>query len=105
MPVDLLLKYSGIDSLDTYKETIRPSALMAVKQRLVLDEIAKAEKLKVTKADYEKEIKEVAKEVRKSEDEARALYTLDALKPYILTQKAIQFIKDNVYKEEVKEEK
>ena len=105
MPVDLLLKYSGIDSLDTYKETIRPSALMAVKQRLVLDEIAKAEKLKVTKADYEKEIKEVAKEVRKSEEEARALYTLDALKPYILTQKAIQFIKDNVYKEEAKEEK
>ena len=100
MPVDLLLKYSGIESLDAYKETIRPSALMAVKQRVVLDEIAKAEKLKVTKADYDKEIKEVAKEIRKSEEEARNMYSIDSLKPYILNQKAIKLIKDSVYKEE-----
>ena len=100
MPVDVLLKYSGIESLDVYKETIRPSALTAVKQRLVLDEIAKAEKLKVNKTDYEKEIKEVIKETGKSEEEVRKVYTIEAITPYILTQKAIKLIKDNVKKEE-----
>ena len=105
MTVDVLLKYSGIESLDVYKQTIRPSALTAVKQRLVLDEIAKAEKLKVNKADYEKEIKEVIKETGKTEEEVRKLYTIEAITPYILTQKAIKLIKDNVKKEEKKEEK
>ena len=105
MSVDVLLKYSGIESLDVYKETIRPSALTAVKQRLVLDEIAKAEKLKVNKTDYEKEIKEVIKETGKTEEEVRKLYTIEAITPYILTQKAIKLIKDSVKKEEKKEEK
>lgn len=105
MPVDVLLKYSGIESLDVYKQTIRPSALTAVKQRLVLDEIAKAEKLKVNKTDYEKEVKEVIKETGKTEEEVRKLYTIEAITPYILTQKAIKLIKDNVKKEEKKEEK
>ena len=105
MSVDVLLKYSGIESLDVYKQTIRPSALTAVKQRLVLDEIAKAEKLKVNKTDYEKEVKEVIKETGKSEEEVRKLYTIEAITPYILTQKAIKLIKDNVKKEEKKEEK
>lgn len=105
MSVDVLLKYSGIESLDVYKQTIRPSALTAVKQRLVLDEIAKVEKLKVNKTDYEKEIKEVIKETGKSEEEVRKLYTIEAITPYILTQKAIKLIKDSVKKEEKKEEK
>lgn len=105
MSVDVLLKYSGIESLDVYKQTIRPSALTAVKQRLVLDEIAKAEKLKVNKTDYEKEVKEVIKETGKSEEEVRKLYTIEAITPYILTQKAIKLIKDSVKKEEKKEEK
>ena len=100
MSVDVLLKYSGIESLDVYKQTIRPSALTAVKQRLVLDEIAKAEKLKVNKTDYEKEVKEVIKETGKSEEEVRKLYTIEAITPYILTQKAIKLIKDSVKKEE-----
>lgn len=104
MPVDLLLKYSGIESVEQYKETIRPSALMALKQRIVLDEIAKAEKLKVSKADYEKEVKEVMKETNKTEEEVMKVYTKEALTPYILQQKAIKLIKESVKKEEVKVE-
>ncbi len=104
MSVETLLKYSGLESVDAYKETIRPSALTAVKQRIVMDAIAKAEKLKVTKKDYEDEIKEVIKETGKSDEEVRKVYTLEALTPYILLQKAIKLVKDNVLKEE-KEEK
>ena len=102
MSVDTLLKYSGIDSVDAYKETIRPSALLAVKQRVVMDAIAKAEKLKVNKTDYEKEVKEVVKETGRSEEEVRKTYTMEALTPYILLQKAIKLVKDNVATEEEK---
>jgi len=103
MSVETLLKYSGLESVDAYKETIRPSALTAVKQRVVMDAIAKAEKLKVNKKDYEDEIKEVIKETGKSDEEVRKVYTLEALTPYILLQKAIKLVKDNVAKEEKQE--
>jgi trigger factor len=105
LTVDVLLKYSGIDSVDTYKQTIRPSALMAVKQRLVMDAIAKAEKLKVNKADYDAEIKLIMKETGKTEEEVTKTYTKEALTPYILLQKAIKFVKDNVKVEDKKTEK
>ena len=103
MSVETLLKYSGLESVDAYKETIRPSALTAVKQRVVMDAIAKAEKLKVSKKDYEDEIKEVIKETGKSDEEVRKVYTIEALTPYILLQKEIKLVKDNVAKEEKQE--
>ena len=108
MPVDVLLKYSGLESLEAYKEAIRPSALMSVKQRLVFSEIAKVEKIKVTKADFEKEIKLIAKEVNKTVEEVKAVYTKEALSPYILLQKAIELVKTSAVdeaKKEVVEEK
>ena len=108
MPVDVLLKYSGLESLEAYKEAIRPSALMSVKQRLVFSEIAKVEKIKVTKADFEKEIKLIAKEVNKTVEEVKAVYTKEALSPYILLQKAIELVKTSAVdkaKKEVEEEK
>lgn len=95
MPVDVLLKYSGLESLDAYKEAVRPSALLSVKQRLVFSEIAKAEKIKVSKADYNKEIKLIVKETGKTEEEVMKVYTKEAVTPYILLQKAIELVKSS----------
>ncbi len=95
MPVEVLLKYNGIESLDLYKKTIRPSALMAVKQRIVFDAIAKQEKLKVTEADYKKEVAQIVKEVGKTEEEVKKVYTKEALTPYMLLQKAVKLVKDS----------
>lgn len=105
LPVDVLLKYSGLESLEAYKEAVRPSCLMSVKQRLVFAQIAKAEKIKVTKADYEKEIKLIVKETSKTEEEVKAVYTKEALTPYILLQKAIELVKSTAVSEKAKEEK
>ena len=106
MPVDVLLKYSGLESLEAYKEAVRPSCLLSVKQRLVFSEIAKAEKIKVTKADVEKELKLIAKETGKEVEEISKVYTKEALTPYILLQKAIELVKSSAVSEkEEKEEK
>ena len=106
MPVDVLLKYSGLESLEAYKEAVRPSCLLSVKQRLVFSEIAKAEKIKVTKADVEKELKLIAKETGKEVEEISKVYTKEALTPYILLQKAIELVKSSAVSEkETKEEK
>ena len=78
---------------------------MSVKQRLVFAQIAKAEKIKVTEADYEKEIKLIVKETSKTEEEVKAVYTKEALTPYILLQKAIELVKSTAVSEKAKEEK
>ena len=95
MPVDTLLKYAGLESLEVYKSTVRPSALNNVKQRIVFDAIAKAEKIKVTKADYEKELEEIAKELGKDKEEVSKTYTKEAVAPYILYQKALDLVKSS----------
>ena len=106
MPVDVLLKYSGLESLEAYKEAVRPSCLLSVKQRLVFSEIAKAEKIKVNKADVDKELKLIAKETGKELEEIKKVYTKEALTPYILLQKAIELVKTSAVSEkETKEEK
>ena len=105
MPVDVLLKYSGLESLEAYKEAVRPSCLLSVKQRLVFSEIAKAEKIKVNKADVDKELKLIAKETGKELEEIKKVYTKEALTPYILLQKAIELVKTSAVSEkETKEE-
>ena len=99
MPVDVLLKYSGLESLEAYKEAVRPSCLLSVKQRLVFSEIAKAEKIKVNKADVDKELKLIAKETGKTVEEVSKVYTKEALTPYILLQKAIELVKTSAVSE------
>lgn len=93
MPVEQLLKYYGIDSVDSYKEALRPNALANVKQRVVFAEVAKVEKLKVSDKDYNNELDLIVKEINKPLEEVKKVYTKEALTPYILMQKAIELIK------------
>ena len=93
LPVEQLLKYYGIDSVDAYKENLKPSATASVKQRVVFGEIAKVEKLKVSDKDYEKEIDDIAKQLDKKVEDVKKTYTKEVLTPYILMQKAMELIK------------
>ena len=93
MPVEQLLKYYGIDSVEAYKEALKPGATANVKQRIVFGEIAKVEKLKVSDKDYQKELDLIVKEVDKPLEEVKKVYTKEALTPYILMQKAMDLIK------------
>lgn len=93
MPVEQLLKYYGIDSVDAYKEALKPNALANVKQRIVFAEVAKVEKLKVSDKDYNNELDLIVKEVNKPLEEVKKVYTKEALTPYILMNKAMDLIK------------
>ena len=94
LTADVLLQYSGVESLEAYKNTIRPAAEMSVKQRVVFFEIAKAEKIKISAKEYNDELKVIAKEMKASVEEAKARYTKESLTPYLQLKKVNQLIKE-----------
>ncbi len=95
LTAEQLLQYSGVESLELYKETIRPNIENSVKQRVVFLKIAEIEKFKVTQKEYEKEIKTIAQEMKVSEEEAMKRYSKESILPYIQMQKVDKLIKDS----------
>ncbi len=93
LTVELLLQYTGVDSLETYKNTIKPGCEMQVKHRVVFLAIAKAEKIKVTTKDYNEELKVIAKEINGTVEDAKARYSKEALTPYLQIKKVTELIK------------
>ena len=106
--VDMLLKYSGMEGLEQYKETVKPSALNSVKERLVFEKIAEVENFEVSDEDYEKEIAKAAEEMKKDAKELKKTYSKVAITPYIRLQKAYELVKStavNLNDPEVKAQK
>lgn len=94
MPVEQLLTYYGIESLDQYKKAMEPTAVMNVKQRAVFLKIADVEEIVVTDEEYDKEYEIVAQETKKKLAEVKKTYTKDVLAPYLKMRKVIDLIKD-----------
>ena len=98
------LRMQGID-LDTYykftnsnesmlREQMRNEADKRVKYRLMLEEIVKLEKIKVTDEEIDKELNEMAKQYNMSEEEVlKHMGSKDVLKYEIEMQKAIDVLK------------
>lgn len=91
--VSTLLQMYGIESEEKYKETIRPTALMTVKQKAVLAKVAEVEKIKVSEKEYNAEYETIAKEYGKTIDEVKKMYAKEVLTPYLKMQKALEVIK------------
>ena len=99
------LRMQGID-LDTYykftnsnesmlREQMRNEADKRVKYRLMLEEIVKLEKIKVTDEEIDKELNEMAKQYNMSEEEVlKHMGSKDVLKYEIEMQKAIDVLKN-----------
>ena len=92
MPVDLLLKYQGLESLDQYKELLKPGIITQIQEELIFEAIVKQEKLKLTAADYEKYYEQIAKGQRKDVKEIKASYPKDQMKERFLLFKAHDFV-------------
>ena len=90
---ELLLQYSGLESLESYKKTIRPTAETTVKERVVFLEIAKVEKIKPSMKEYKDELKKLAAQFKQTEEEVAKHYTKESLTPYLQIQKVIDLIK------------
>lgn len=95
LTVEQLLQFSGVASVDQYKELMKPGATMSVNQRIVFLAIASEEKIKISAKDYENEIKLIAEESKITAQEAEKQYSKEAITPYLQLQKVMELIKSS----------
>ena len=95
IPMEMLLQYYGIESLEQYKKAIAPSAETSVRQRAVFLKIAEVEKFKISAKEYDDEFEAVALEYKKSIDDIKKMYAKEMIAPYLKMRKAISLIKDS----------
>ena len=92
------MQYMGTD-INGLRESIRPQALRAVQEELILSEIAKAEKLEVSEEDIEKEIADMAKMYSMEADKLKSLISeqeMAGMKEDLLKKKAEEFLAEAV---------
>ena len=87
-------QYTGM-TLDTLREQLRPQAEKQVKLRLALETIAKKEKIKVSKADIEEEIKRIADAYQMEVDKVREMVPSDSIAEDMKVKKAMDLVKEN----------
>ena len=80
---------------EALKEQYKEEALKRIKYRLILEEIIKAEKIKVTDKEVENEIEELAKKYNMTKEEVKKQYgeNLDYIKYDLEVKKAFKVIK------------
>ncbi len=91
MKIDDYFKYTG-SSRDDFKKDRREEALKAVKTRLVLQEIIKAEKIEVTEEDIDEQIKKIAESANKPLDEYKksiSEHNIEHIKSDLLVKKTL----------------
>ena len=87
-------QYTGM-TLDTLREQLRPQAEKQVKLRLALEALAKKEKIKVTKADIEEELKRIADAYQMDIEKVREMVPADSVAEDMKVKKAMDLVKEN----------
>ena len=95
-PVDVFLKYQGIESVDQYKELLVPGVKTTIQEELIFDAIVKAEKVKLDKEDYNKYYAEIAKYQRKDLKEVKKALPKANVKERFLLFKARDIVLESV---------
>ena len=86
-------KYTGMD-LDTIRAQMRPRAEKQVKVRLVLEKIAKLEKISITKKEIEAEYKRIAEAYNVPVDQVKAMIDSKDLAEDLKVKAAIELVKE-----------
>lgn len=94
MPAELLLKYQGIESVDQYKELIKPGIKNDIHYQIVIAAVVKQEKVKLLASDYTKYYKQMAK--GGDVEEVKAKYPKERVTEYFKMLKAHDLILENV---------
>ena len=87
-------QYTGM-TLDSLREQLRPQAEKQVKLRLALETIAKKEKIKVSKADIEEELKRIADAYQMEIEKVREMVPADSVAEDMKVKKAMDLVKEN----------
>jgi trigger factor len=97
LTLDKYLTYTN-SNMDELKERVRPDAEISVRQSLIIDSVAKAEKLEVTEDEITEEIGRMSEEMKQDPDVIRKILEgqnqLDFIKESILREKTVQFLVD-----------
>ena len=86
-------QYTGM-SLESLREQLRPQAEKQVKLRLALEKIAELEKIEVTDADIDEEIKRIADSYQMEADKVREMVPTDSIAQDMKVKKAMDFVKE-----------
>ncbi len=101
MKMEQYLQYAGTD-IAKIRETYREAAAKNVKMDLVLEQVAKAEEIKVEAADLDAEVEAMAKTYGATPEQVKKIIAqqgrLGDLAATVLRRKTAQFIVDNVAK-------
>ena len=98
MNMDQYLQYTG-SSVDKMLEQVKPQAIERIQARLVLEEVAKAEKIEVSDEEFEEELKKMAEQYRMDLDKLKGLMSeteQKTMRDDLRVQKAADFLVENV---------
>ena len=103
--LDMYLKYVG-QSLDEFKESMKPMAKVRVKSNLVLEAISKEMKIESTDEDYNNELETIAKAYNMNKEDVENAIGKDSeyLKESIITRKTVEALAEKAVKTEPKAE-
>ena len=86
-------QYTGMN-LDSLREQLRPQAEKQVKLRLALEKIAELEKIEVTDADIDEEIKRIADSYQMEAGKVREMVPTDSIAQDMKVKKAMDLVKE-----------
>jgi len=93
--LDQYLKFTG-DSREKFEEKFKEEAKKVITYRLMIEEIAKKENLKITDKDAQEEVKNMSKKYQMEEDEfLKAMGGLDMIKYDMLMRKTVDLLKES----------
>ena len=94
LDLDTYFKYTGM-TIDTLREQLRPQAEKQVKLRLVLEKIAKLEKIKVSKKEIDDEIKRIADSYQMEPEKVREILPDESVTEDLKVKKAMDLVKES----------
>ena len=107
LTIDLYMQYMGSNK-EQLEESMKPEALTRIKNSLVLEAVAKAEKIEVTEADIDAEIERMANAYQMEVEKLKELVgdaEKDSMKEDLAVQKAAELLADKAVEKAAKAEK
>ena len=94
MNLETLLKYTGGQTVEEYKESLKTQAKNTLSLRFVLKEIAKQEKFEATSEELEAKYAEIAEQYKLSVEQVKDQVNKSAIEEEIVTERAYKLIED-----------
>ena len=93
IPVELFIQYNGFE-IEDFKAKLREASRSRIFEQLVLEEIAKVEKIEVNEEDIDAEINKFASENKMEAAQVKKMVDLAALTEHLRMQKTINLLKE-----------